>query len=606
MSRPVNTCIIKDVTSLKDKLKNLPTRPGVYQFKNDRGEVLYVGKAKNLRSRVRTYFLNGRDWEPRLLIMRGQIADLDYTVVSSETESLMLENNLIKQYQPRFNVSLRDDKNFAFIKIDYDQQIPQIYPVRHLEKKQKGRARYFGPYTGSVKWTLKLISNIFQLCRSKKVTDRACFAYHLGRCPGVCFGKMPLAEYRQSFKHIENFLKHRQAEVVKNLKEQMKIAAAERRFEKAAAARDKLKALSRLWERQKIISPKKEDQDYLGLFQTAREAVVAMFLVREGRLIHTEYFNLTHENAAQEEILEKFLLQFYPQTSDPPREIYFAARLPNHDLIARTLSELKGQKIELVVPARGKKRQLLNLAAENAAMYHERELASWEKDQAGVLDDLKTRLNLPAVPKRIEGFDISNIQGTNPVGSMVVFENGNPAKNEYRKFKINVKETPDDFAMMREMLERRFARSTRSLGEGGWTLPDLIIIDGGKGQLNVGVSVLKKHNLDIPVLGLAKRIEEIFTPGRKSPILLEPNNPVLFLLQRIRDEAHRFAITFYRARHRKTQTYSRLSDISGVGPVTRKKLLKKFGSVSAIRAASFAAVAAEVGRAAAKKIRENL
>src|SRR3989344_1279474 len=633
------------MANLSVKIKNLPQKPGVYLFKNERGEVLYVGKAKNLKNRVRTYFHPHPTLPPqahpksdytfgeprqgggRVEAMIQNIADIDYTVVSSEIESLILENNLIKQYQPRFNVLMRDDKNYQFIKIDYYSQIPQIYTVRKIERPDEGRSKYFGPYTSglSVRETLHLIKNVFHLCRNSKVSTRPCFAYHLGRCPGVCIGQIPLADYRKTFKQIEEFLRHRQTAVLEDLKKEMAEAARSRRFEKAGIARDQIRSLEHLWQKQKIVSPKNDNHDYLGIYHTSGEAVVSLFMIREGKLIHTEHFSLEHKNSPVPEILERFIINYYAEASDLPKEIYLPQIVPNQNLIEKKWQILNKAQVKLKVPTRGKKKGLVKLATENAALFYERELSSFEKNLPQVLSELKTLLGLPEIPKRIEGFDISNIQGTNPVGSMVVFTNGKPDKSQYRKFKINVKDTPDDFAMMKEMLTRRFARiktpnfqfpiskqipnpkfKIQNSKDEHWPLPDLIIIDGGKGQLGVATQVLTTYNLQLPIIGLAKRLEEIFLPGKKDPILLALDNPVLFLLQRVRDEAHRFAITFYRSRHRKTQNYSRLQDIPGVGPATRRKLLKKFGSVSAIRAASLQAIAREVGLAMAKKIKENL
>ena len=632
------TIISNGVNKIAEKIRQLPTKPGVYQFKDARGEVLYVGKAKNLKARVKSYFLNSREFEPRLVVMKKNIADLDYTVVSSETESLMLENNLIKQYQPRFNVLMRDDKNYQFIKVDYTTDIPQIYTVRSIpppreegqgrltpsqspphEGEKKRPAKYFGPYTSglSVRRTLRLLTEIFHLCRNKKVTDKACFAYHLGRCNGACFGKIPLADYRMTFPHIEDFLKHRQTQVIKNLHAQMKQVAAAKRFETAANARDKIRSLEHLWQRQKIVSTKNANQDFLGLFAAPKKAVICAFLVREGKLIHTEYFELDHANAPASEILERFILQYYADASDIPRAIFLSAKINETRAIEKSLAKLRRATVKISVPIRGRSSGLIKLASENAALYHEREQASFEKNLPHVLDELQKILNLPQIPKRIEGFDISNIQGTNPVGSMVVFTDGRPDKSQYRKFKISLTVSAeglpkaDDFAMMREMLERRFKHSQPTsynlqATSSVWPIPDLIIIDGGKGQLNVAVQVLQATSYKLPIIGLAKRLEEIFLPGQKNPILLALDNPVLFLLQRIRDEAHRFAITFYRSRHRQAQAYSRLEDIPGVGPVTRRLLLKKFGSVAGVRSAPLPALAREVGTAMAKKIKENL
>ena len=601
--------------NLKEKLRNLPPKPGVYLFKDGNGEILYVGKAKNLRNRVRSYFLKNGGHLPRTSIMIGQIADLDFVVVSSEVESLILENNFIKQNKPRFNVRLRDDKNYLFIKIDYSTQIPQIYPVRRIDRSSK----FFGPFTSglSVKQTLKFIRRVFRICGSKKVGTKPCFHYELGRCPGVCIGKISIEEYRKSLSAVEQFLNHRHGEVAKVLKSRMIAAAKKRQFEKAAKLRDDLKSLEHIWEKQKIVFTRKLSQDYFSLFVADNRGAVNLFMVRDGKLIDRENFELLQtKDRSSAEILQSFLKQYYADASDIPKEVMLPCEISEQAAIEAWLG------IKINIPRRGRKLQLLNLGEENARIFYEREIAGLEKHLDDVLTNLKGALNLPAIPRRIEGFDISNIQGTNPVGSMVVFENGRPAKAEYRKFKINTKETPDDVAMMREMLTRRFAHAKNSpltsfakRGEGGefWPMPDLIVIDGGRGQLNAALRQIpyslprrQAGKFHIPIIGLAKRLEEIFLPGRRDPIRLPNDSPALFLLQQIRDEAHRFAVTFHIKRRGKASLISRLDTVSGIGPVTKKKLLKKFGTISAIRQLPLDKLSAEVGIARAKKIKEQL
>ncbi len=589
-----------------ENLNRLPQKPGVYLFKDARGEVLYVGKAKNLKNRIRSYFAKSPEGQaPRTALLVAELVDLDYIIVSSELESLMLENNLIKQYQPRFNVRLRDDKNYQFLKIDYEQEIPQIYPVRKVDKTST-KNKYFGPYTsgGAVKQTLKLLRRLFNLCGNKKVSRRACFQYHLGRCPGVCLGRVSLLDYRKSLMEAEKFLNHKQIELIKTLKREMRSAAEHHKFEKAAALRDKIKSLESLWEKQKIVSARKLSQDYFGLFVAGPRAIVNLFLVRDGKLIHQETFELAQtEGSPPEEILESWLKQYYSEASNLPKELITRYRLPDRDALQKWLW------VKIINPKRGNKLKLLALAEENAEDYYGRTIASFER----VLTDLQNLLHLPRPPGRIEAYDVSNIQGFLPVGSLVVFEQGLPKKTDYRKFKIRLKEKPDDVGMMKEMLLRRFSHSSPSPHEGrvreglqSWPLPDLIIIDGGKGQLNAALSVLSTYHLQLPVIGLAKRLEEIFLPGKKDGIRLSPDSPMLHLLQRIRDEAHRFAITFYRVRHRREGARSRLDEISGVGSVTKKKLLQRFGTLSTIRNTSLEALAKEIGPALAKKIKEAL
>jgi len=597
--------------NFKEKLQGVPPKPGVYLFKDNRGEILYVGKAKNLRNRVRSYFVRSNNHLPRTAIMIGEIADLDFVVVSSEVESLILENNFIKQYRPRFNVRLRDDKNYLFIKIDYESDIPQIYTVRKTDRVQNRQSpianrlpRYFGPYTSglSVKQTLKFMRRVFRICGGKKIGTRPCFHYELGRCPGVCIGKISIEEYRKSLSAAEQFLNHRHSEVIKNLKFQMIAAAKKRRFEKAARLRDNLKSLEQIWEKQKIVFSRKLSQDYFSLFVAGNRGAVNLFMVRDGKLIHRENFELleTRERPSTE-ILQSFLKQYYADASNIPKEVIIPFEFPEKATIEAWL------KVTVTTPRRGRKLQLLKLGEENAKISYEQEVAGLEKRLNTVLLNLKETLNLSIVPRRIEGFDISNIQGTNPVGAMVVFENGKPSKSQYRKFKINSKEAPDDVAMMKEMLQRRAVR----LLDNQWPKPDLIIIDGGKAQLNAALSVFSPcggspEGRHIPIIGLAKRLEEIFLPAQREPLVLRADSPILFLLQQIRDEAHRFAVTFHIKRRGKASFSSRFDRVSGVGPVTKKKLLRKLGTISAIRSSSLEALAKEVGIARAKRIKEQL
>ena len=506
------------MANLSSKLKSLPPKPGIYLFKSAAGEVVYVGKAKNLKKRISSYFQK-RGLDPKTAALVEETADLEYVIVSSELEALMLENNFIKKHWPRFNVLLKDDKNFQFIKVDYESEIPQVYAVRRIDRREPNK--YFGPYTSglSVRNTLKLAKRLFHLCANKKVGARPCFQYHLGRCPGVCIGLVSAGSYKKTFRLVEQFLKNRQSEIVRMLRAEMQAAAGARRFEKAASIRDSISGLQRIWEKQKIVSPQKLSEDYLGLYQNDNAAVVKLFQVREGRLVGAENFELkTLGGETAAEVLRSFIAQYYPEASDKPKKV-----------ISR-----------LNAPSRGKKLGLIKLAEENARDYYEKNFRSPHQ----LLLSLKAALGLPVIPKRIEAYDISNIQGTNPVGSMVVFEEAVPKKSDYRKFKINIKNTPNDVAMMKEMLERRFKTD--------WPLPDLIVIDGGRGQLNVAIKILKNYRLNVPAVGLAKRLEEIYLQSQPKPLALGSDSPVLHLLQRLRDEAHRFAINFYRSRHRKS------------------------------------------------------
>jgi excinuclease ABC subunit C len=613
------------IKQLDQKLKDLPQKPGVYIFKDAKGLVLYVGKAVRLKNRVSSYFKKdgGDNRGPRIQLMISLITDLDYTVTDNETESLILEKNFIKQLKPKYNVDLRDDKNYLFIKINLKDEIPTIgYERRPTDKN----ARYFGPYTSglAIKDTLRWLRRIFPYCANKKVGSKPCFYYHIGKCPGVCFGKISVEEYRTNYiKPIIQFLDGRRSEILKNLQQQMRIFAAEKRFEKAAKIRDQIYTLNRVLERQKLIYPRKIDQDVISVFADG-VASVNLFMIREGKLIQKENFIL--ENTKQmpmSEILQSFLERYYLETSSIPKEILLPAQVNLDDLYPVFI----GRRFpKFSVPTRGQKLQLLKLGTENARQYLESTSDKHLLEEARLLSSLKELqrvLDLPNLPGRIEAYDISNIQGTNPVGSMIVFDFARPKKDQYRKFKINKKQTPDDFAMMKEMLERRFKHSIKSeerretkkednlavpfpLPPSPWPLPDLILIDGGKGQLNAALSVIRNSQSRIPIIGLAKRLEEIFLPGKKDPIVLPANSVALFLLQRIRDEAHRFAVRYHRHLRSKGSLSSVLDEIGGIGPAKKKLLLQKFGSAGKVRQASLTDLSAIVGSKLAEKIKASL
>lgn len=613
-AKPVYTI---DMETLKKKLADIPTKPGVYEFKNKAGKVIYVGKAKNLKSRVSQYF--GHDTRIQIPFLIADAADIAYTVVESELEALFLENTLIKQYLPQYNIKLRDDKNYAFIKIDYTTPIPQITYARKVEKD---KAKYFGPYSSTykIRQTLDFARKIFPYCANSEVGKRPCFYYHLHRCPGVCIGQISLEDYQQQLERIQLFLSGQTTHIKKDLKKDMQLASKARLFERAGRLRDQLRALEVLDERQITMFPKKVDWDFISVFEQVGVAAVNLFKVREGRLIDKENFVFEdgYLRAKTEKpeidspskikaIIETFLETYYADATDVPREIHTMVDVSNKALIQTLLRSRVNRKTNISAPTRGKKLQLIKLGKTNAEEY----LRKWQRDQASdidyinqTLEGLRDVLQLPSFPHRIECYDISNIQGTNPVGSMVVFKDGQSAKSEYRKFKINVKDTPDDFSMMREMLTRRLTRLAPH--ENAWPTPDLLIIDGGKGQLGVAVEVLDQKGLRIPVVGLAKRIEEIFKPHDSTPIILEHSNPILQLLQRLRDEAHRFAITFHRARRSKAAMKSALDTIAGVGPKTKKLLKQKFGTVANIKAASLDELTAIIGKDKAAKLKKFL
>ncbi|MCL5667030.1 MAG: excinuclease ABC subunit UvrC [Patescibacteria group bacterium] len=627
---------------LKEKLKDVPKLPGVYQFKGKNGEVLYVGKAKNLKARIGQY-LAGRDEREQIPYLLKEAADFDYTVVNNELESLFLESTLIKKYLPRYNIMLRDDKNYAFIKIDYSTEIPQIQIVRKADGPKTYKLKpksYFGPYTAAYKIrnTLNLVRRIFPYCSAQKVGSRPCFYYYLHRCPGVCIGKISLDEYKKHLGKIADFLAGNVSKVKKELAAEMKAASKRQQFEKAARLRDQCNALEILEQKQSVILPKKVDWDIVSLAFEAGYACVNLFKVREGKLFDRENFvysdpELRNPSRTAEsyeaDIIQTFLEKYYLETSNAPKTVYTQIPATDAELIAHIVRSRFNKKTGVIFPQKGKPAELARLGQTNAAEY----LKNWLKNSAehrdrinAALTELKEVLHLEKIPERIEGYDISNIQGSNAVGSMVVFKNGLPAKSEYRKFRIRSKSTPDDFAMMREMLARRLSRLPVGAGLGRptdngrasaaptadksfWAAPDLIVIDGGKGQLSAAMEALDKYqisNIKYQTIGLAKRIEEIFLPGRSNPIVLPETSPALQLLQRLRDEAHRFSITYHRQLRSKQAVRSALDDIPGIGPKTKKLLKQKFGTVKNIRQASLDELAAVVGEHLAQLIQQSL
>ncbi len=612
-------------SKLKDKLKDIPHKPGVYKYLDKNGVVLYVGKAKDLRSRVSQYF-GTSDNRAQLPFLLAEAVDIEYIVVNSELESLFLENTLIKEYLPAYNIKLRDDKNYAFIKIDYSTEIPSITYARKIEEDKipdSPQTKYFGPYssTAKIRQTLDFVRRVFPYCANKEIGKRPCFYYYLHRCPGVCIGVISLKDYELQLNRIALFLAGRNVEIKKTLAKEMRSAAKWKYFETAARLRDQLKAIEVLDERQAVLFSQKVSWDFVSVFVDPISACVNVFKVREGKLLDKENFvydNILHvpEENRESEILQTFLEMYYATATNLPKEVFVQSQVTNEPLVktlfaSRTaLNKIKA-KIKLNVPTRGQKLNLINLGRTNAEEY----LRKWQRSQASniqanqeTLEKLKDLLKLPTTPRRIEGYDISNTQGTNPVGSMVVIKDGQAAKSEYRKFKITSKQTPDDFMMMREMLTRRLARmKNRDIPEKEqWPVPDLIVIDGGKGQLGVVVEVLEEAGLKIPIIGLAKRIEEIFLPHNTTPIVLDHSNPVLQMLQRLRDEAHRFGITFHRSLRSKQAVKSALDTIPGIGPKTKKLLKQEIGTVDKIKQTSFEDLSNLVGQAKAKIIIDNL
>ncbi len=605
--------MVKVQSNLKEKLNDVPRKPGVYKFLGKDGTVLYVGKAKNLRTRLGQYF-SGHDTRAQLPYLIAEAIDFDYIIVDSELESLFLENTLIKEHMPAYNIMLRDDKNYAFIQIDYSSEIPQITYARKVTNDKK--SKFFGPYSSAkkIRQTLDLTRKIFPFCSNTQVGKRPCFYYFLHRCPGVCIGEITLQEYNQQLERITTFLSGKTAPIKKELQSQMKQAARAKKFELAARLRDQYQAIEILDEKQITMFAKKVSWDFVSVYSNDLSAAVNLFKVREGKLKDNEQFifdnilGFNPEYRAQA-IMQSFLENYYAQATDLPTEIYMQTEPSDTGIISKLLLSRSKKKVVISVPTRGPKLKLITLGKVNAEEF----LLKWQRNQATnvdaikeTLEELKKLLKLPNTPRRIEGYDISNTQGTNPVGSMVVIKDGQPAKSEYRKFKITRKQTPDDFLMMREMLERRLSRVKPENEKDAWPIPDLLVIDGGKGQLGVVVDVLAEMKLKIPVIGLAKRIEEIFLPHNSEPIVLPHDNPVLQMLQRLRDEAHRFGITFHKSLRSKQAVKSALDTIPGIGPKTKKLLKQKIGTVDQIRRAPIEELAKIIGRAKAQSLKQSL
>jgi excinuclease ABC subunit C len=609
-------------------LATLPTKPGVYIMKNAEATIIYVGKAINLRNRVRSYFHADASHDAKTRRLVRAIADLEWIVVGSELEALILEMNLIKKHRPKYNIRLKDDKRYPYIKVHWAEPFPKVTVTRQMVEDG---SRYFGPYTSAwaVYQTLDVLRKIFPFLtcdRDITGTDlRACLYYDIKLCIAPCIGAASQAQYRQMISDLMGFLEGHSETIVMRIQQDMEQAAEQMRFEKAAALRDQLKAIQSIIERQKVVfASDYADSDVLALARADGEACVQIFFIRSGKLIGREYFILEGtEDAADSEIMEQFVTQFYTEAATIPQQVMLPEEIEERKIIAQWLrSKRGGEKVEIFVPQQGQSRELVQMAAENATETLQALRSQWEADthkQEQALTELQEALHLPEPPNRIECYDISNTQGTAIVGAMVVFTQGTPDKKLYRKFNIeSVIGAPDDFASMEEMLTRRFRRwraGQEIAGEPGSKpdasfsfLPDLVIIDGGKGQLGRAVNVLQKFELfdKVPVVGLAKQREEIFFPFKSEPLLLPRHSQALYLVQRIRDEAHRYGITAHRKKRQKLGMASQLDAIPGIGPARRKALLKHFGSVDKIREASIEDLRAVVPEDAANSIKAHL
>ncbi len=606
---------------LRERLKALPDTPGVYLMRDPQGRVIYAGKALSLRNRVPNYFQASSVLPEHIAAMVARVFEFEVITTATEKEALVLEQTMIKRHRPRFNIRLRDDKNYLYIKLPLNEDFPRITLVR---RPGTDGARYWGPYTHAIalRTTLKTVRRVipYRSCKdSEFALGRPCFYYHLNLCPAPCAGFINREDYHEQLNQVASFLDGRSDHVARRLKQQMKEAADKLDYEAAGRYRDRLNAMERMAERQKVLAMSRYDQDLFGLARADGQGSVRVFSVREGRLSGSENFDLVGlgKDQSDADILNAFVSQYYANATHIPKEVFVPEALPDRELIEQWLSERRGSAVSVHVPQRGKQRELLQQAAANAqeTMRQLRIKLDYDAERtASLLNDLQARLALKTLPVRIECYDISNIQGKYPVGSMVVFEEGRPKPAHYRHFRIKTVQGANDFAMLQEVLRRRFSRHAQS--EEGIPeepsfsrLPDLVLIDGGKGQLSSAREVMESMGLgSVSTFGLAKEHEELFGPGEGEPIRLPLDSEALFLVQRIRDEAHRFAITFHRIVRKKDAFASVLDGISGLGPVRRRALLRQFGSTENIRSARVEELMAVKGitRSVAVAIKEML
>jgi excinuclease ABC subunit C len=614
--------------SLEAQVASFPDAPGVYLFKDSRGRVLYVGKADVLRDRVRAYF--GPTLDVRHIRMVERSERVEFAVTGSISEAYLLEASLIKQHKPRYNIRLKDDKSYPYVKITLGEDFPRILRTRSLGDRT---ARYFGPFANakSVDQSLDLLQKLFPY-RTCKLTilagdegrgrtvppsalpgGRPCLLFHLKRCTAPCVGNTTKDEYRATIDKSVLFLEGRYETLARATRKEMESAAETLEFERAAALRDRLTAIDRTLDRQEVHAYKGDDFDVLAAALAEGDAVVQLFRVRDGTIVGRDHFALEgSEGAGPPEVIASFLRQHYSAATTLPPEIVTPTTLPEAESLESFLTERRGGPARLLVPQRGKKRHLAELAERNATDALEQERVRWLADRGKTevaLRELQEALGLEGPPKRIECYDVSHVQGTSVVSSMVVFEDGRPAKSQYRRFRARITDRNDDFTNMRDTLKRRFARSASPEAQSSWPLPDLVILDGGKGQLSAGLAALADAGrLQIPIAALAKEREELFVPNRPDPIVLPRNAQGLYLVQRIRDEAHRFAVTYHQKVRARRAIRSILDDVAGVGPARKRALLRKFGSVRAMQEAPIEELAAVggVGPALAERIKQAL
>ena len=610
---------------IEEELKKLPGQPGVYIMHDAKDAIIYVGKAISLKNRVRQYFQSSRDKTAKIRQMVSKIARFEYIVTDSELEALVLECNLIKEHRPRYNTMLKDDKTYPYIKVTASEEYPRILFSRQMKKDKN---KYFGPFTsaGAVKDTIELIRKIYRIrACSRKLPqdigkDRPCLYYHIHQCDAPCQGYISQADYQESVKQAVGFLNGQYEPVMKYLEDKMMAASGAMEFEKAIEYRDLLDSVKKVAQKQKITSQSMEDRDIIAMAKDERDAVVQVFFVRDGKLIGREHFhmNLTGSES-KAEILNSFVKQFYAGTPFVPHEIWVQEELEDAEIIASFLTARRGQKVRFVVPKIGEKERLVELAEKNAKMVLSQDKEKIKREELrtiGAMNQIGSWIGLSGI-KRVEAYDISNISGFESVGSMIVYENGRPKRNDYRKFRIRTVQGPNDYASMREVLLRRFSHGleeTKKLESEGGDLamgsftrfPDLLMMDGGRGQVNIALEVLKELQLEIPVCGMVKddnhRTRGLYYQNVEIPI--DRHSEGFQLITRIQDEAHRFAIEYHRSLRSKEQVRSVLDDIKGIGPARRKALMRTFKTIEAVREASVEELEAapQMSRAAAEAV----
>ena len=584
--------------TLNQKIDRLPTNPGVYLFKDKKGVILYVGKAGNIRHRVSSYFHKPTGKDLKTLAMLEKVTDIDTMVTDTEKEAFILENNLIKIHHPRYNVKLRDDKNYPCLRLSMEEAFPTLTIVRRIKKDG---SFYFGPYPSatSLRETLRLIRRLFPIrtCRDTKFSGRLrpCINYEMDRCSGPCCGKIDRDQYLDIVRQVRMFLEGKNKDLVESLKKKMEEESEQLRFERAAKIRDQIEYIEHVIEKQKIVSTDFVDQDVIGFHRQDHTFIVHPLFIRGGKLLGGKGFTFPSKGLPDEEVLSSFLHQYYHEGKFIPEQILIPKAIPEQSLVEQWLTDQKGKRVRIFVPMKGEKKHLLEMARENAEQYL-LEKDELEREEGRLLEVLKEKLHLKKTPRWIEAFDISNLQGGNAVGSMVFFENGKASKERYRHFKIKTIEGADDYGMMYEVLLRRYQKAVEKDD-----LPDLVLLDGGRGQLNVALEVFKELKIkEVDLISLSKekvvegsRVsrlrkteEKVFHPQYKEPFILGRHSPILHLLDRIRDEAHRFAITYHKKIRSKETLKSELGEIPGVGKIRQKELLKFFGSVEKIKEAT--------------------